>query len=294
MHAGRLDQDLTSEDPERVLGALARLEAPDAGPYYPRARVLGLLGPESADRVREAALRLVLRRGAHPVSEPAVLGLLSTAPLGLFRASLAILASVGFPSAAEETLVWCFEQRKAEAFRLATIGAVEPLGAEVARRFVARFRLLWLPEEKLVAAGLAVLARTRARGADHVFEAALRHPDPRLRTIAIERQARNWEARARPDKLRPFLSDTHHRVRSTAAVLLFPDEPDGALAILEGMSRSRKPLDRAAAAWGLGAIGSQAPRPMALLSTLGGDADPLVATRAQASLRGLWGLRPGR
>lgn len=294
MHAGRLDTELSSEDPARVLAALARLEAPEAGPYYPRARVLSLLGPEQADRVREAALKLVLKRGAHPVSEPAVLGLLQTAPLGLFRAALVLVVGTGFPSAAEETLAWCFEHRSAEVFRLATVGAVEPLGPEVARRFVARFRLLWLPAEKLVSAGLSLLARTGAKGTDHVFEAALAHPDPRVRAIAIERQARTTQPTARLGKLRPFLADAHHRVRSTTAVALFPDDPEGCLGVLEQMSRSRRPLDRAAAAWGLGALAGQAPRSQALLSVLGADADPLVASRAQTSLRGLWGRRPGR
>src|SRR5688572_1731146 len=139
MHAAELDQDLASEDPARVLAALARLEAPETGPYYPRARVTSLLGSESSDRVREAALRLVLTRGSHPLSEPTVQNLLATAPLGLYRTALATVATASFPSAAEDTLCWCFENRKAEAFRLANVAAVAALGPEVARRFVARF-----------------------------------------------------------------------------------------------------------------------------------------------------------
>ncbi len=287
LRADRLDEELRSGDPRRVLEALRWLREPEAGPFYPRARVLSLLTSEAVDPVREAALAVILRHGQHPLDEPGITDLLTSCGLPLYRSALATVVSCAFPSAAEDTLRWCLERRPRESFRLAVLSVAASLGPEAARRLVIGQKLLSCDEARVVSAALTLLHRTKAGGAEKLFAKALRHRCPRNRSLALEWHAGRWNPEERRRQLQSHLADPHHRPRSTAAVLLFGDDPELAMDELTRMSNSREALSRAAAAWALAAIGPRHARSRFLLAKLTGDSDTLVASRARTSLEDL-------
>lgn len=288
MRADELDRELCSGSVPRVRRALQTLVEKGAGPFYPRARVLRLLADEHPDAVREAALRVVLQKGLHPLEEERIRTLLEESALPLFRMAVRWIGKHAFPSAASDALRHCWEVRGRTEEHLAILTALPALGASAARRFLADHDVLRSDEPRLVSAGLSVLVQTGATRVDHVFHRALRHPDPRNRSTALEWLARRFEGEKRARILGSFLKDAHHRIRSTAAVLCFDDLPEHASHTLEAMSRSQTAEDRAAAAWGLGAVSPRHEGAVASLQRLAEDSDARVSSRARQELASVW------
>lgn len=285
MPTPELERDLASDDIVAVCRALRFLAGRHAGGYFPQGRVMALLGPRYPDRVRENALRVVLRRGIHPLEDRRVLDLLSTASRPLMARILPMIAELAFPSAAEDTLGWCWEQRLHLDDRQAILTAVSRLGPRVAKRFVSRHEVLSQPSALLVSAGLSLLSSTGAPKVRRLFEQALEHANPRFRSTALEYLAPRWNAPTRIRRCRSLLQDPHHRVRSTAARLVHQEAPAEALGVLREMALDPEPLPRAAAAWALGELLPEVPGYRPLLEQLQEDPDARVAHRAQAVLR---------
>lgn len=284
MQPDELETALESRDPVEVCRTLRFLAGPRSGPFYPQARVMGLLAPGHPDRVRENALVLVLRKGQHPLEDRRVLDLLVTASRQLFARLLTHITELAFPSAAEDTLSWCWDTRLHLTDRKAVLRGAEALGPRVAQRFIARHGILDLPGAVLVSAALGVLGRVGARESREVLERALEHPHPRHRSTALEHLVDCWSNPERRHRLSGFLEDPHHRIRSTAAVLAHQDDPTRSLQVLGEMIRARDPVTRAAAAWALGELKHREPRSLPLLRRLGQDGDHRVSSRARHSL----------
>jgi hypothetical protein len=280
-----LERDLASDDVVTICRALRFLAGRHAGGIFPQGRIMALLSPRYPDRVRENAFRVVLRRGIHPLEDRRVLDLLTTATRPLLARLLPMISELAFPSAAEDTLGWCWDQRLHLEDRQAILGAVGSLGPRVAKRFVARHRVLSQPSALLVSAGLSVLATTGAPKVRGLFEDALDHANPRFRSTALEYLAPRWNAPTRLRRCRSLLQDPHHRVRSTAARLVHEESPEEAFAVLEEMVQDPEPLPRAAAAWALGELLPGVPACRPLLEILREDPDVRVAQRAQAGLQ---------
>ncbi len=283
MRYQEIDEHLDSPDLVRVCQALRFLGGSRSGPYYPQAKVLRLLGPDHPDRVRENALKLVLKKGQHPLEDRRILDLFVTASRPLFKALVQLVAHHAFPSAAEDTFSWCWEKRLHTESRLAVLLQVEALGAGYFRRFLGRHRVLSLTTEVLVTAALSGLGRCDKLESRGVFERALTHPNPRFRSTALEILASQWSDSTLRTKLPLFQKDTHHRVRSTAAVLSCRTNPKAGLGTLFEMAHASAPLDRAAAAWGLGEVLDQDSRCRQILGVLENDVDLRVAKRARKS-----------
>lgn len=280
-----IERDLASDDVVVICRALRFLAGRHAGGFFPQGRVMALLSTRYPDRVRENALRVVLRRGIHPLEDRRVLDLLTTASRPLMARVLPMIAELAFPSAAEDTLGWCWEQRLHLEDRQAILSAVGHLGPRVAKRFVSRHRVLSQTSALLVSAGLSLLAVTGAPKVRSLFEQALDHANPRFRSTALEYLAPRWNSPTRQRRCRSLLQDPHHRVRSTAARLVHEDCPREALEVLEDMARDPEPLPRAAAAWALGELLPEVPTCRPLLEQLQEDPDVRVSRRAQSVLR---------
>lgn len=285
MRTPEIERDLASDDVVVVCRALRFLAGRHAGSFFPQGRVMALLSARFPGRVRENALRVVLRRGIHPLEDRRVLDLLSTADRPLLARLLPMIAELAVPSAAEDTLGWCWEQRLHLEDRQAILAVVGELGPRVAKRFVTRHQVLAQPSALLVSAGLSLLATSGAPKVRGLFEQALDHANPRFRSTALEYLAPRWNTPTRVRRCRSLLQDPHHRVRSTAARLVHDECPEEALAVLEDMTRDPEPLPRAAAAWALGELLPESPAYRALLERLRADPDVRVAHRAQAVLQ---------
>jgi hypothetical protein len=279
------EEELSSGDVVQVCRALRVLAGRHKGPLYPQRRVLSLLGPEHPDQVREKALVVLLKKGQHPLEDRRILDLLGQASSPLFTSLISRVSHLAFPSAAEDSLFWSWSKRPLIEDRKAILGAAAALRPRAARRLIQRLGVLQHANQVLVSAALSLLSHVDTPDTRDLFEKALTHRNPRFRSTALEFLAPRWNPEERQARLRPLTRDLNHRVRSTAAVLVYPDSAEDSLAVLKEMSRASNPLSRAAAAWALGELSNDAPGCRSLLQRLQGDPDPRVAQRAQLGLR---------
>lgn len=276
---------LACEDPLKVCHALRFLASPRATGGFPRRRVLELTQPPHPDRVREHAFACLVRKGLHPLETAPLRALLEESSPQLRRRLVAKVLELAFPSIVEEVVSWAWERKPRAEERAQLIKLLQGLPPQVVQRFLKRNQVFEEKDPQILASALGLLGRKRLPGSRPLLGQVLGHSHPRLRTTALEQLYPTWKKHTQAKVLRHFLQDHHHRPRSTAAVLGFPDHPQESLRALADLARSNVPLRRSAAAWGLGALVHTGHRGVdKLLRALSQDSDPLVAQKALAGL----------
>ncbi len=140
--------------------------------------------------------------------------------------------------------------------RIRAVQALEKIGNEEACPMLIQFLESEL-NEKVRATILKVLPTLGTAKIVPIVSLYLRDPDQRVRANAVEALEKIGATNIK-SILMPYIEDTHHRIKANVAKALWSSGNDEWLSILKIMVRDKDPWTRAAAAWALGEIKSEA------------------------------------